>query len=292
MMFLTMDQTPNSKQEIQAVVHPSRRLKELELAARKGLGQHFLVGRGILDKILRAARLSLDDTVVEVGPGLGVLTAGLVEQAGRVIAVELDDTLARLLQDDMSRFQNLSIIQGDVLKLSPEEVLKDYPGSYKVVANLPYYITSAALRHFLESARRPELMVVMVQREVAKSMTAAPGELSMLGLSVQVFGTPHLVCRVPAGAFYPPPKVESAVVSIEVHPAPVIPEAELAGFFVMARAAFSASRKQIWNSLAQGLGTDKAEIAAHLSAAGIDPRRRAETLTIPEWVRLWEVFRT
>ncbi|MCL2150440.1 MAG: 16S rRNA (adenine(1518)-N(6)/adenine(1519)-N(6))-dimethyltransferase RsmA [Dehalococcoidia bacterium] len=271
-------------------VHPSRRLKELELAARKGLGQHFLADRGALGKILRAARLSPEDTVVEVGPGLGILTAELLKQVGRVIAVELDEALVRSLCTELAA-QNLTIVQGDILKLLPASLLSGVTGGYKVVANLPYYITSAVLRHFLESTRRPELMVVMVQLEVARAITAAPGEMGMLGLSVQIFGAPRIVCRVPAGAFYPPPKVDSAVVGIEVFPAPTVPETELVGFFGIARAAFSAARKQIQNSLAQGLGKDKTWVAARLEAAEIDPRRRAETLEISEWVKLWEVFR-
>lgn len=275
-----------------SATHPSRRLKELDLAARKGLGQHFLTDRGALGKIVQAARLSPDDTVVEVGPGLGVLTAELVSRAGQVIAVELDAALARSLRMELAEAQNLSIVQGDILSLPPPSLLSHVTGGYKVVANLPYYITSAVVRHFLESVRRPELMVVMVQREVARVMTAAPGELSLLGLSVQIFGTPHLVSRVPAGSFYPPPKVESAVVRLDVFPAPVIPEAELVGFFGMARAAFSAARKQIQNSLVQGLGREKDEIRRRLDAAGIDARRRAETLEISEWVRLWEVFKS
>jgi len=268
--------------------HPSRRLKELDLVARKGLGQHFLTDYGALGKILQAAQLSPEDIVVEVGPGLGVLTTALVAQAGRVVAVELDDSLANSLRDELSSACNLTIIQGDILKIPLESLLADLPGSYKVVANLPYYLTSAALRHFLESTRRPSLLVVMVQREVARSLMAAPGDLSLLGLSVRVFGSPRLVCRVPAGAFYPPPKVESAVVRIDVYDRPVVPEEELVGFFRMARAAFSAARKQIQNSLAQGLGWEKVEVLGRLGTAGIDPVRRAETLDIPEWVRLWE----
>ncbi len=273
--------------------HPRRRLAELDLAARKSLGQHFLTDKSALGKIVQAAGLTPEDTVVEVGPGLGVLTEELVKKAGRVIAVELDDNLARALRERLSSAHNLTIINEDILKIAPENLLSQagVAGGYKVVANLPYYITSAVLRHFLESAKRPELMVVMVQREVAKSMTAKPGDLSLLGLSVQIFGEPKIVSRVPAGAFYPPPKVESAVVKIRMYPEPAIPEVELPGFFTLARAAFCAARKQIQNSLAQGLGLDKADILSRLEAAGIDAKRRAETLSIPEWVRLWGAFK-
>jgi 16S rRNA (adenine1518-N6/adenine1519-N6)-dimethyltransferase len=220
-----------------------------------------------------------------------VLTAALVELVGRVVAVELDEALVYSLRGELAAAPNLTIIQGDILSLPPDSLLTGIPGGYKVVANLPYYLTSAALRHFLESPRRPELMVVMVQREVARAITATPGELSLLGLSVQIFGAPRLISRVPAGAFYPPPKVESAVVKVEVYPSPIISNEELAGFFVLARAAFSAARKQIHNSLAQGLSWDKIDVIRCLGAAGINPDRRAETLTIPEWVRLWEALK-
>ena len=274
-----------------SATHPGHRLKELDLAARKGLGQHFLTDRGILGKILQAACLKPEDVVVEVGPGLGVLTAELVKQTGRVIAVELDKALAHTLKTDLSDAQNLTVIQGDILELPPKELLASISGDYKVVANLPYYITSAVLRHFLESTKRPSLLVVMVQREVARAIAASPGEMGLLGLSVQIFGMPRIVARVAAGSFYPPPKVESAVVKIDVFPNPVIPEAELAGFFGVARAAFSAPRKQIQNSLAQGLDADKAEIISRLNITGINPQRRAETLNIPEWVKLWGAFK-
>ena len=274
-----------------SATHPGRRLKELDLAPRKGLGQHFLTDRGALGKIIRAADLNQNDVVVEVGPGLGVLTAELIKQTRGVIAVELDEGLARQLKKDLAEAGNLTIIQGDILEIAPESLLAGIPGGYKIVANLPYYITSAVLRHFLESNRRPDLLVVMVQREVAHAITAPPGDLGLLGLSVQIFGTPRIVARVAAGSFHPPPKVESAVVKIDVFSSPVIPEAELPGFFGVARAAFSAPRKQIQNSLAQGLEADKTDINTRLQAANIDPKRRAETLQIPEWVKLWEVFK-
>jgi len=272
---------------------PARRLAELELAARKGLGQHFLTDKSVLEKIISAAELTPGDTVIEIGPGLGILTAELVRRAGKVVAVELDRGLAAALKKQYAAAENLLVINEDVLKLSPESLLEcaRVKGGYKVVANLPYYITSVVMRHFLESADRPQLMVVMVQREVARSMTAAPGSLSLLGISVQLFGEARIVSRVPAGAFYPAPKVESAIVKVTMYPVPLICQEELPGFFTLARAAFCAARKQIQNSLAHGLVVDKSIINLHLAAAGIDPVRRAETLGIEEWLRLWQEFK-
>lgn len=277
-----------------AASQPARRLAALELAARKGLGQHFLTDRGALSKIVAAADITPADTVVEVGPGLGILTEKLLERAGRVIAVELDRGLAKALEEEFSHRPNLTVITEDILALPPGSLLAAVgaAGPYKVVANLPYYITSAVLRHFLESARRPSLMVVMVQREVARSIVAAPGDLSLLGLSVQLFGEPRIVGRVPAGSFYPPPKVESAIVKILPYAEPAVPQAELPGFFVLARAAFCAARKQVQNSLVQGLSMEKSEIISRLAAAGVQPSRRAETLSIAEWMRLWREFKS
>ncbi len=269
--------------------HPRRQLAELDLAARKRLGQNFLVDAGALRKILAAAELTPADAVVEVGPGLGVLTAELVRAAGRVIAVELDDSLAAALKEKFAEAQNLIVVQADILRLTPAELVGTSP--YKVVANLPYYITSAVLRHFLEATVRPELMVVMVQREVARAITAPPGEMSLLSLSVQLYGEPKVVARVPAGSFYPAPKVDSAILRIRLYPHPRVAAGETARFFALARAAFCAPRKQLQNTLAQGLGLPKEEIAAHLAAAGLDGRRRAETLSLEEWAQLWQAFR-
>ena len=272
---------------------PRHRLAQLELAARKSLGQHFLTKGSVLSKIVAAAALNPEDTVVEVGPGLGVLTSELIDRAGRVIAVELDRGLASALSDRFSGAPNLTVINEDILNLEPGRVLAPAgaPARYKVVANLPYNIASAVLRHFLESSLRPEVMVVMVQYEVARSIVAQPGGMSLLSLGVQVFGRPKIVFRVPPGSFYPAPKVSSAVIRIEVYPEPIISENEVRGFFLLARAAFCAPRKQIQNSLTQGLELDKTGIVARLEAAGIEPRRRAETLAIPEWKELWLRFR-
>ncbi len=271
-----------------------RLLAGLEHRASKGLGQHFLIDAGVLAKICRAACLSAGDTVIEVGPGLGVLTRELVSGAGRVIAVELDRRLAEALPGTLGNVPNLCVVHGDILKMDVASLLAEggqsAPRSYKVVANLPYYITSAILRFFLEAVPPPEVMVVMVQREVAKTITAKPGRMSLLALSVQVYGRPQIVSRVPAGCFHPVPAVDSAVLKVCPHEAPLITPGERESFFRLARAGFCAARKQLPNSLAQGLGMDKAAARNLLAEAGIDPRRRAETLSVEEWLKLWRGY--
>ncbi len=258
------------------------------LSARKGLGQNFLIDRGVLDKIISAAALDETDTVIEVGPGLGVLTRALAEGAGKVVAVELDRNMAALLRETMAGLPNVEIVERDILETPAETIVGDSP--YKVVANLPYYITSPALRHFLEGPRQPQSLVVMVQKEVARQIVAKPPEMSLLSVAIQFYGTPKIISYVPAGAFYPPPKVDSAILRIDVLPARRLsPEDEMT-FFKLARAGFSTRRKQLANALSNGLDIDKATGIDLLQKAGIDPARRAETLTIDEWLDLLKAF--
>ncbi|AHB13112.1 16S rRNA (adenine(1518)-N(6)/adenine(1519)-N(6))-dimethyltransferase RsmA [Dehalococcoides mccartyi] len=252
------------------------------LKARKGLGQHFLISQGVLNKILLAADLKPTDTVIEVGPGLGVLTEELLERAGQVIAVELDDKLVNALTEKFKAYPNFKIIHSDILKISPEEILgQNIP--YKLVANLPYYITSAVLRQFLEAEIKPELMVVMVQKEVAKNMVAKTGDMGLLTLSVRFYGNPALVATVPAGAFYPPPEVDSAIVKVVIPQTTIMDGVSAVDFFKLARAGFGTRRKTLLNALAQGLGISKQDILLLLERSGIDSARRAETLSMEEW---------
>jgi 16S rRNA (adenine1518-N6/adenine1519-N6)-dimethyltransferase len=281
-----MDKDPNS-----LLVQTKRRLRQAGLKARKGLGQHFLVDGEVLEIITSAAGLSPDDLVVEVGPGLGILTEALAKKAGGVIAIELDDKLAALLKKTLASFKNVTIVNDDVLNIEPGELLKRQKSPlYKVVANLPYYITSPVLRHFLTASAKPGVMVVMVQQEVAEAIAAQPGDMSLLSVSVQFYGRPEIVRRVPAQAFYPAPEVGSALLRIELYPEPVVVVVDEGGFFELVRAGFSAPRKQIGNSLSQGLGLPKEGVLPLLERAEIDWQRRAETLTLEEWARLWRVF--
>ena len=263
-------------------------LRDHDLHARKGLAQHFLVDGSFLKKIIAAAGLTPADTVVEVGPGLGVLTLELAKVSGKVIAVELDQTLAGILKDSTSTSGNFTIINEDILKIDPAELVSGT--RYKVVANLPYYITSAVIRHFLEASAKPSLIVLMVQKEVADVITAPPGEMSLLSVSVRLYGEPEIVAQVPASSFYPVPNVDSAVLKIKVYPQPVIKEQDIPDFFKVVKAGFSANRKQLVNSLSKRLELEKKDVITVLEKAGIDVRRRAETLTIAEWKKLLEAF--
>ncbi len=255
------------------------RLRNLGLRPRKELGQHFLVDGSALRHILAAADLGPQDTVVEVGPGLGILTAELCRRTGRVVAVELDQELAQALRNLFSDQANLTIVTGDILDLDPAQLVSP---PYKVVANLPYYITAPVLRHFLEAGSKPTLMVVMVQREVGNRILAQPGQMSLLAVSVQFYGRPRLVSRVPARSFYPAPKVDATVLRIEVYPEPPLAEVGATRFFAAARAGFAQPRKQLRNSLAQGLGVVPAQAEGLIRAAGLDPTRRPQTLSLEE----------
>jgi 16S rRNA (adenine1518-N6/adenine1519-N6)-dimethyltransferase len=204
-----------------------------------------------------------------------------------VVAIELDDGLAALLEKTLAAYQNVTVINADVLKIEPKDIIKGQV--YKVVANLPYYITSPVLRHFLEASAKPQVMVVMVQKEVAEAIAAKPGDMSLLSVSVQFYGSPEIISIVPPESFYPAPEVSSAIVRIDVYPKPKV-EVDEKGFFDTVRAGFAAPRKQLANSLAKGLGWEKALVLPFLQKAKIDPSRRAETLTIEEWAELWRTL--
>jgi 16S rRNA (adenine1518-N6/adenine1519-N6)-dimethyltransferase len=277
-----MDKSPNP-----LLAETRRLLRQSELKVRKGLGQHFLVDAEVLSLIVATADLKPDDMVVEVGPGLGILTKELAQRAGGVVAIELDDGLAALLKKTLAAYQNVTVVNADVLKIEPKEVIKGR--DYKVVANLPYYITSPVLRHFLETSAKPQTMVVMVQREVAEAIAAKPGDMSLLSVSVQFYGEPKIISIVPPESFYPAPEVSSAIVRIDVYPKPKV-DVDEKGFFDTVRAGFAAPRKQLANSLAKGLGREKASVLPFLQKANIDPQRRAETLTIEEWAGLFRAL--
>jgi 16S rRNA (adenine1518-N6/adenine1519-N6)-dimethyltransferase len=213
-----------------------------------------------------------------------VLTELLAEQAGRVVAVELDDRLIPFLRERFAGKAHVSIVHADILETDPAQLLEGRP--HKVVANLPYYITSAVIRHLLESNPAPDVLVLTVQREVGERMVAQPPDMSLLALGTQFYTHGRIVGRIPAGAFYPVPKVESAVVRLDRRAEPVASDITAEQFFRVARAGFSQPRKQLRNSLAAGMGMPPAEVEAWLASAGIDAKRRAETLTLEEWAAL------
>ncbi|RJP52590.1 MAG: 16S rRNA (adenine(1518)-N(6)/adenine(1519)-N(6))-dimethyltransferase RsmA [Anaerolineaceae bacterium] len=261
-------------------------LKRYGLRADKRLGQNFLQDDSILEKIADAAEILKDDCVLEIGPGLGSLTRYLAASARTVTAVELDPDLLLPLEAVLAPYPNVRVVHGDILKLSIADLV-DQPG-YIVAANIPYNITSAIIRHLLESDPKPRRVVLTIQKEVAERICAQPGDLSLLGLSVQVYGQPRIAARIPASAFHPVPKVDSAVLRIDIHEEPRIPAELLDTFFKLIKAGFSQKRKTLRNSLSSGLHIEPQDAEALLTSAGIDPMRRAETLSIEEWRRLSE----
>ena len=272
------------------------RLRRLNVKAVKGLGQHFLTDRSVLETIVAAAELSTSDIVIEVGAGLGVLTEELVRRAGTIIAVEIDPKLASALKDNYPATDNLSIVNADVLDLDPVDLLGghisglEYSHTYKVIANLPYYVAAPIMRHFLEASLKPALMVVMVQKEVGQHIVAGPGAMNLMGVSVQLYGKPTIVDYVPARSFYPQPKVDSAIVRIEVYPEPAVDIEDIPGFFSVVKAGFSTKRKQLRNSLNIGLGIGVDEVVAILEQAGVEPQRRPQTLSLDEWADVYRSF--
>ncbi len=275
-------------------------LRHSGLRARKGLGQHFVIDEEVLKLTTSAAEVNPTDVIMEIGPGLGVLTKELAKQAGWVIAIELDSKLAVLLKQTLISFDNVTIINEDVLQVKPADLIQEQksrfpptindPFSYKLVANLPYYITSPVLRHFLEASLKPQIMVVMVQKEVAEAIVAEPGQMSVLSVSVQFYGRTRIISYVPAHCFYPAPEVDSAILQISLYSQPKVAVTDVGSFFELVRAGFAASRKQIANSLSQGLGLPKVQTLSLLAKADITPQRRAETLTLKEWAQLWQVI--
>ncbi len=274
-------------------------LHQFGFRPKKSLGQHFLIDEAALGHILSAARVSPGDLVVEIGPGLGILTEGLAKQGARVIAVEVDAKLVALLKKRLAGFPDVRIVHADILQVAPRQLLEDnFPTSeiargYKVVANLPYYITSPVLSHFLEAQPSPSRIVVMVQKEVGETIAAVPGKMRLLSVKAQFYSKPTIVARVPAASFYPPPKVDSVVIRLDVYPGPPLLESgtsDVAGFFDIVIHGFSAPRKQIHNSLAHSLEMPPDQVASLLEKAGIEPKRRAETLSLEEWKELWKIF--
>jgi 16S rRNA (adenine1518-N6/adenine1519-N6)-dimethyltransferase len=254
----------------------------------KAFGQNFLTDRAVLRQIVAAAEVDAADSILEVGAGTGVLTRALARQARRVVAVELERDMLALLAETTRDCANVEIIARNLLHLDPVTVFGSAP--YKLVANLPYYITAPTFRHFLESANAPRLIVVMVQEEVAERITAAPGDLSLLAVSVQFYGKPRIVARVPAEAFYPAPKIDSAILRVDVNAeSPLTPE-QRKQFFHIVQAGFSAKRKQLHNALESALHLPPQKVQTWLEAASIEASRRAETLGIAEWLNLWHYF--
>jgi len=276
-------------------------LRSLDLRPTRGMGQNFLIDADALAAIVEAAELVPSDLAVEVGPGLGVLTWELTQRAGLTLAVELDKRLAARLHDEFP-IAPLKIIQADVLRISPSAILALSTQHsalstqrYKLVANLPYAITAPVLRHFLEAEQPPELSVVLVQWEVGQRITAAPGDLSVLAHSVQLYTEAEIVARVSAASFFPAPAVDSAVLRLRRRPRLAVEVDDVGRLFRVIKAGFLHARKQLGNALPGGLAAMGVKIPreaalAALQAASVDPMRRAETLSLPEWAAVYRAL--
>lgn len=265
-------------------MNPKTLLDQHELQPKKALGQNFLHDPQILEKIVSAAALSPDETIVEVGPGTGTLTTQLAQTGNRLIAVEVDERLRPILNQQLDAYPNAEVVYADILNVNVAALVAQQP--YVVVANVPYYITSAILRHFLEAEHKPRRMIITMQLEVAERLISQPDDMSVLSVSVQFYGQPGIIARLKPGVFWPRPEVDSAVVSIGVYETPPVDIPDEKRFFRVVRAGFGQKRKQLRNSLSGGLGIKGAEADGLLAMAGIDPRRRAETLNLEEWARL------
>lgn len=261
------------------MTHPRRILTAYGLEPKKSLGQNFLFDPSVLEKIVGSAEIHPTDHVLEVGAGLGSLTYYLAHRAQQVTTVELDNRLIPILQQQLAGCDNVRILHGDILDL---DLSATVPQPYKVVANVPYYITGAIVRHLLTSKHRPTDIVLTVQREVAERISAETGKLSLLAVSVQLYGTPSIVSSIEAGTFWPRPKIDSAILKISDIHDPHINEKQ---FFRVLKAGFSQKRKQLKNNL-RSLGFSAEQIAHTLSQINLDGRRRAQTLSVAEWKTL------
>lgn len=263
------------------MTNPKTLLEQFDIAPKRSLGQNFLHDPNALEKIVATAELMPEDTVVEIGAGTGMLTELLAKKVRHVFSIEVDERMRPVLEAQLAPHENVYFVFQDVLETDLLKLVGS--GPFSVVANVPYYITSAILRHLLEPHRRPERIVLTVQYELAERITAQPPDMSLLAVSVQFYGHPQIITRLKPGVFWPRPEVDSAVIRIDTYDKPPVDVPDARAFFRVVRAGFSQKRKQLRNSLGGGLGI-KAKVAGQmLEDAGIDATRRAETLTLEEW---------
>lgn len=257
-------------------------LKQYNIKPNKIMGQNFLIDEGVFDQIIKAADLSKKDVVLEVGPGLGSLTEKIIQKVKKVIAVEKDREIIKILKENLSDFNNLEIIEGDILNILETDILETIPN--KIVANIPYYLTSRLVRKLLESDNPPQTIVFLMQKEVAEKICASPPKMSLLSASVQIYSHPEILYYIPKQSFWPKPKVDSAIIRISDIQKPQ--GVDIKKFFKLVKAGFSSPRKQLVNNLSKKLRIDKEEIKTALIELGFDTQIRAERLTINDWTSL------
>jgi 16S rRNA (adenine1518-N6/adenine1519-N6)-dimethyltransferase len=274
------------------------------IKAKKSLGQNFLKDAAVLQRIVESANLSKEDRVIEIGPGQGALTELLAQKCKKVVAIELDDRLIEMLRSKLRNKENIEIIHGDILKINLPELVSEYE-EYKVVANIPYYITAPIIRLLLETEYPPKEMILMVQKEVAERICAQAGKMSILAVSVQYYAQPKYLFDVPREAFEPKPKVDSAVIKITAasNQQSVISKntaEDTKKFFRIVKAGFSAKRKTLANNLSNGLLIDKKKVEEKLNTIMVSPPKadqpragkniRAQELGIEDWIKLGDLL--
>jgi len=265
-------------------------LRQFGLRPQKSLGQNFLADHNALLKIVRDSGVQSSDRVLEIGAGLGSLTRLLAESAKSVTAIEIDEHLFPALQEVTAPFSNIHLVKGDILAIPPEKLFQE--DGYLVIANIPYYITSAVIRHLLEAKVRPARLVLTMQKEVAERIVNRDEKMSLLSLSVLVYGIPRISSQIPAQCFYPPPKVDSSVLAVDLYETPPLTSEETDQLFNLAHAAFNQKRKMLRSSLRPLLGGDPDAVNSTLDQAGIDPGARPENLTLADWIRLVKLYQS
>jgi 16S rRNA (adenine1518-N6/adenine1519-N6)-dimethyltransferase len=268
--------------------NPRRLLEEYGIHPQKKWGQNFLFDPNSLRKIVSIADIQPNDTVLEIGTGTGALTHFLAEAAARVLTVEIDERLIPLLRDEFSEVENVELYWMDFLDFDLEDTIGDEP--YKVIANLPYYITSKIIRKLLETRHKAHSLTLTMQKQVAEQIIAKPNDMSLLAVSVQFYGKPTIEMTLKPTVFYPRPGVDSSVLYVDIYPEPLVKVPDAETFFEVVRAGFGQKRKQLKNSLSHNLGISNEQAAAMLDAAGIDSTRRAETMTLEEWAVLTRIY--
>ena len=262
-------------------------LKEYQIQPSKRLGQNFLIDKEAVKKIIGAADLGPEDVVLEVGPGLGVLTQELAEKAKKVIGIEKDPKMIEILQKTLEGSKNIEIVRGDVLKINLKYHVPNT--KYKVVGNLPFYLAAPVIRQFLEAEKPPEKMVLVVQKEVGQRICAKPPEMSILAVSVQIYAKPEIVSYISKKSFWPSPEVDSAIIKITINKKQLTTDRNL--FFKIVKAGFSQPRKQLINNLSKKLILNRVKVEQWLLENNVQPTQRAETLEVQDWINLTKTIK-